>query len=242
MIKYYFCLILCLLITTTQAQKQRQVDSSAVRLLDKMTSIIGELNSLSVEVASENDVLNDLFENERQFGHHKLHFSGPSKMSIHSTGHKGNRAIWYNGDFLTYYSFDENNYVRLKAPETTIATIDSINNTFDIKFPAADIFYPNLTDDILNYFNHLKFLGLKTIDGVECFHVMASNSEMTFQIWIENNALYLPKRYLFIDKNNNYQQHEGVFSNWQLNPFIPDTVFDFTPPKNARLISIMSKS
>jgi len=224
------------------SQNEKKTDSIAVRLLNKMTAVIGEMPALSVDLETAIDKQNDLFENERFLGQHQLQFSGPDKMTIHSRGDNGNKAFWYNGNFLTYYSYDENNYVTLEAPETTIDMIDSMNTKFGIKFPGADIFFPTLTEDILNTFDHLKYLGKKTVDGQECFHLMASNKDMTFQIWISNNAMYLPKKYLFLDKKNHYQQFEGTFSNWVFNPFIPDTVFEFTPPKNARLISIMAKS
>lgn len=236
-------LLLCIFLSPmVQAQNTGEVDSIAVRLLDKMTGVIGELNSLSVDVRTENDFENDVFENERHFGSHTMKFSGPSKMTIYSRGDKGNRAIWYNGEDLTYYSFDENNYVRFEVPDTTIKMVDSVNATFGIKFPAIDMFYPDLTDDILDYFDHVKFLGVKTVENVECFHVMAYNKKTSLQIWITNDAMYLPHKYLFIEKDNNFKQHEGTFTNWSFNPFVPDEVFEFTPPKNAKLISIMSKS
>jgi hypothetical protein len=80
------------------------------------------------------------------------------------------------------------------------------------------------------------------VDGQECFHIMGVSKTLTFQLWIENNATFLPKRFLFIDKQKSYQQHQGTFTNWQLNPVLPESLFDFTPPKNARLISILAKS
>ncbi|MEM1001692.1 MAG: DUF2092 domain-containing protein [Bacteroidota bacterium] len=237
-------ILIAVLIVTANGftQAPRQIDSVAIRLLDKMSSILGELNSVSVDLNTANDRKNDLNENERIFGTHQLLFSGPSRMTVHSRGDKGNRAIWYNGEFLTYYSYDENNYVSLEAPETTIAMVDSIHAKFGIKFPGVDIFYPSLTDDVLDNFDHVKILGLKTVEDQECFHIMGSSKDMTFQLWISNNAMYLPKRYLFIDKKNGHLHYQGTFSNWLFDPSIPDTVFEFAPPKNARLISILSKS
>jgi len=224
------------------SQNEKKTDSIAVRILNKMSAVMGEIPALSVDLETAIDKQNELLENERFHSQHELHFSGPSKMTIHSRGDNGNKAMWYNGKFLTYYSYDENNYVTLAAPETTIAMIDSMNTRFGIKFPGADLFFPSLTEDVLDLFDYLKYLGKKTVDGQECFHLIASNQNMTFQVWISNNSMYLPKKYLFVDKKNHHQQFEGTFSNWSLNPVIPNAVFEFTPPKNARLISILSKS
>jgi hypothetical protein len=224
------------------AQDIVKIDTVAIDLLDKMSAVIGELSSVSFELQTSSDVMNDLMENERMFGTHEVQMVGPDKMAVHSRGDKGNKAMWYNGEVLTYYSFDENNYVTVEAPDTIITMVDSMYTTYDFKFPAADLFYPTLTDDILDNFDSVKYLGLKMVDGQECFHIMGSSNTMTFQLWIANDAFFLPKRYLFIDKDKSYQQHQGTFTNWQLNPMLPEMIFEFVPPKNAKLISILAKS
>ncbi|OZV71089.1 DUF2092 domain-containing protein [Winogradskyella aurantia] len=240
--KNIFILLLSFTTVSGFSQNESKIDTVAVDLLDKMSSVIGELTSVTFNLETSTDVLNDLFENERQFGTHQVHMVGPDKMAVHSRGDKGNRAIWYNGELVTYYSFDENNYVTVEAPDNIITMIDSMNAKFGMKFPAADLFYPSLTDDVLNYFDNLKYLGMKVVDGEECFHVMSSNADTTFQLWISNTALFLPKRYLFIDKKNGYQQYQGTFTNWNINIDLPESMFNFSPPANAKLISILAKS
>jgi hypothetical protein len=237
-----YVLGLSLITTFGYAQETTKIDTVAVDLIDKMSAVIGELGSVSFELVTASDAMNDLMENERNFGTHEIQMFGPDKMAIHSRGDKGNRAFWYNGEVLTYYSFDENNYVTVEAPDTIITMIDSMHATYNFKFPAADLFYPTLTDDILDNFDSVKYLGLKMVDGQECFHIMGSSKTMSFQLWIANDAFFLPKRYLFIDKEKSFQQHEGTFTNWELNPTLPESMFDFVPPKKAKLISILSKS
>lgn len=231
-----------LMTTIGYAQDTLKIDAVAVDLIDKMSAVIGELSSVSFELQTASDAMNDLMENERNFGTHEIQMAGPDKMAIHSRGYKGNQSMWYNGEVLTYYSFDENNYVTVDAPDTIITMIDSMHATYDFKFPASDLFYPTLTDDIIDNFDSVKYLGLKIIDGQECFHIMGSSKTMSFQLWISNNAFFLPKRYLFIDKEKSFQQHEGTFTNWDLDSTLPESIFDFVPPKNAKLISILSKS
>lgn len=240
--KNIFILLLSVTTFSGFSQNENKIDSVAVRLLDKMSSVIGELNSVSYTLSTSTDELNDIFENERHFGVHEVIMVGPDKMTTHSRGDKGNRATWYNGRYLSFYSFDENNYVTLEAPDNIISMIDSMHTTFDFKFPAADLFYPTLTDDILTYFNHVMYLGLKVVDGEECFHIMASSKTMTFQLWISNDALFLPKKYLFVNKEKSYEQHEGTFTNWTINTSYPEGIFNFVPPENAKLISILAKS
>lgn len=223
------------------SQEIQKVDSTAVNLIAKMSTVIGELTSVTFDLKTANDKMNDLSENQRNFNSHKIQMVGPDKMTVYSNGDSGNRSIWYNGQYFTFYSFDENNYVTLDAPDNIIDMFDEMNERFGIDFPGADIFYPSLVDDILENFEYVKFLGLKTIDNEECFHIMATSQTMTFQLWISNNAIFSPKRYLIIDKSNSYRQFQGTFSNWQLNPTLPESIFNFEPPASAKLISIMAK-
>jgi hypothetical protein len=240
--KKLFILIFILSGVLGYSQEMTKVDTVAVNLLIKMSTVIGELTSVTFNLETANDKMNDLRENERHFSTHKIQMVGPDKMAVHSRGDSGNKAIWYNGEILTYYSFDENNYVSLEAPDNIIDMVDDINNRFGIDFPGADIFYPSLVDDVLENFEFVKYLGFKTVDEEECFHVMASNKHMTFQIWINNNAMFTPKRFLIIDKENGHKHYQGTFSNWNINPILPESMFNFRPPTSAKLISILAKS
>ena len=166
--------LLGLLITTAfgYAQDNKNVDAVAIDLLDKMSTVLGEHSSVTFDLETSSDVMNDVMENERQFGTHDIQMVGPDKMAIHSRSEKGNRAVWYNGELLTYYSFDENNYITVAAPDNIITMADSMYAKYDFKFPAMDLFYPTLTDDILEKFDTVKYLVLKMVDGQECFHIM----------------------------------------------------------------------
>ena len=240
--KKCFMLSILMFCAFSFGQDITKVDSVAVNLLTKMSTVIGEHTSVSFELETANDKMNDLKENERHSNSHKIHMVGPDKMAISTKGDSGNRAIWYNGELFTYYSFDENNYVSVDAPDNIIEMMDDMNFRFGINFPSADLFYPSLVDDVVEEFEYVKYLGLKSIDGEECFHVMASSNVMTFQLWITNDQMFLPKQYLIIEKDKSYQQHQGTFSNWLVNPSIPESIFDFRPPKSAKMISIMDKS
>lgn len=229
------------LVMLQMAAQETQKDSIAVMILQKMSDVIGELNSVSFELNTSIDVDNYNYGVETQFGYDEVYMVGPDKMLIHNWGPKGHRGFWYNGEIFTYYSFDENNYADIEAPATIIETIDTIHKMYGIRFPAADFFYPTFTIDILDNFDNVIYLGQKIIDGKDSFHVMATNSELIVQFWISNDAFTLPVKYILIRKDKGHMQYEATFSNWELNPEIPTSVFNFSPPPKARRISILAK-
>ena len=168
--------------------------------------------------------------------------AGPNKMLVNAYGHKGHRQFMYNGTQFAYYSFDEHNYGLIPAPPTIIKTFDSLSENYDLEFPAADFFYPALTDDLLTHSDSLHFYGIEKIGDKEYFHVIAFNPETTIQFWVNNDAYNLPARYaITYKKQPNNPQYFASFSDWEINPRLPEAMFDFVPPPGAAKLRIQSK-
>ena len=223
------------------SQEQKDIDPVAISLIDKMGRVIGSLETCSFNLTTVHDETNEDGLLERKFENHQVNFRGPDRMAVRSRGGSGNKGYWYNGSVLTWYSYDENNYITLPVPKTIIKTIDSVNTTFGFRFPAADLFYPSIGDDIIEEFDKIKFVGIKKLGTADYFHIIAENETYNFQLWIENGAYYLPKKYLVIRKGDAPLIEEGTFDNWITNASMPDEIFEFTPPKDAELISIMPR-
>ena len=224
------------------SQEAKLHDSTAVFILDKMADVIGDLQSVTFELNNSTDKFDFNNNIEKQYSKSIITFSGPDKLQAQTEGTEGKKGFWYDGSHLSFYNFDENNYVTLEAPETTLEMIDEMHINYDFQFPAADFFYPNFTDDMMEQFDSIKYLGKKTIDNEECYHIMATNKDLNVQLWISNKTYLLPKHFVIIYKNKSNLQYESTFSNWSVNPNIPNTVFEFLPPPKAKLISILKKS
>jgi hypothetical protein len=216
-----------------------RVDSVALMILNHMSDIIGDLNSCSFKLQTSVDVIDYDFGTIKQTGTDEVSMVGPDKMLVHSYGDKGHQGYWYNGEQVAYYSFSENNYATVAAQPDILSTIDSLNMNYNIDFPAADFFYPTFTDDILSQYPNILFAGIKNVAGQECFHVIVSNQQQTIQFWIANNAYSLPEKFVITYKNHENMQYEATFSDWKLNPEIPEAVFEFLPPPNANRITLL---
>jgi hypothetical protein len=240
--KHILICLLAMLTLSGFSQTTKDVDPLALILIDKMGAVIGSLEACSFDLRTVHDSRNPDEYWERTFDTHEVFLRGPDRMAIHSKGNSGNAGYWYNGEFLTWYSFDEDNYVTVPAPDSIIKTIDSVHTVFGMRFPAADLFYPSFGDDLLEEFDNITFAGIKSVEGVDCYHIIAENGAMNFQLWIENGAFYLPKKYLIFQKGEAPELAEGTFENWDTNPSLPDEIFQFTPPVSADLISIMPKN
>ena len=238
--KYFLPLIL--MIATVGFGQEEKIDPVAVQILDRMNDLIGELKSCSYNLSSSQDIMDPDHGLIKVFQDAHVIMVGPDRILVKSIGDKGNRGFWYNGKEVTFYSFSENNYARIDAPDNIIATMDTLKMKYDLEVPAADFFYPSFTDDILEGFDSIEFLGEKTINGQPCYHLKSTNEEMEVQYWISDDAYFLPKRYLITYKNKENMQYQGTFSDWKLNPEVPDAVFEFRRPPKANEIKILAKN
>ncbi len=234
-------LVLFALLPVLHAQTVKQ-DTIAIMILDRMSSVVGDLTSVHFKIETRQDEAETDAGIISHFGESDVYFSGADKMLVLSHGDKGHRGYWYNGEQLAYYSFNENNYAVIPTPLSTIETFDSLHKCYDFDFPAADFFYPTFTEDLLAQFDQITYNGKKLIEGKECFYIVARNEQMQVQFWFANDAMNMPVK-MFITQlsTNPALQYEATFSNWELNPDLPPSIFEFAPPPQARRISILSK-
>ncbi|MEK6479161.1 DUF2092 domain-containing protein [Catalinimonas sp. 4WD22] len=248
---YIIYLIFLILPCTTLGQDDEMYDPIAVLILDRMSEVIGELSSCSYTLQTSYDMQDSTFFIPtkglglvKHFTEEEVYMQGPDKMLVNSNGDRGHRGYWYNGDSLTYYSYSENNFAQIDAPDSSILeTIYTIHEDYGIEFPAADFFNPYFTDDLLFQSDKLLFMGSSKLNGKDCFRIVAAGDEMNVQLWISNDALTLPQKMVivYLAQEDN-PQYEVTFSDWQLNPDLPDALFEFMPPPDASEITLVPKN
>jgi len=233
---------LALLFVNVHAQKKQQ-DTLAILIIDRMSDMIGDLESCSFKLNAGIDEWDPSIGLVKHFTSYEVYLSGPSKMMVNVHGIRGHRQFLYNGEQLSYYSFDENNYGVIKTPGTSIEMIDSLHKLYDFDFPAGDFFYPAFTDDLLENADSVRYLGVVDFDGKEYFHIVAVSKDITLQFWINNDAYNLPAKFSITYKNKEgTPQYVASFSDWQINPTLPNAMFDFLPPPGASQVRIMAKN
>jgi len=238
--KKYFLVIQLFIISTFQVNAQStKIDTAAVYILDRMSSIMGDLKSCSVTIMSNYDVYNQTLGLVKQSNEEHLFMSGPDRLLASLEGDKGSRYYIYNGKTFSYYSLTKNHYAQINAPSTSIAMIDSMNKNYGIIFPAADFIYPTFVDDILGETNNLELLGMTKVSGKDCYHIAGMSKGKTFQFWISEAPYYLPIKFeiIYTDKPMN-PQFEEDYTDWQINPNLPDRMFEFSVPPNSKKIKL----
>lgn len=223
-----YSVLAILFFVSCNSSVEGEYDSRAVESLDKLSEVIGNLSSLSYTVSSYS-VTKDSVETRKLSD---VYLKGSDKMFIENSGFEGNKSFWYDGETFSYFLFDKNEYDILDAPDGTLKLIDSIHSKYGIFFPAADFLYPTLTDDILGNYDSLFFADAERIEDIDCVLLEANNDENTVLVWIDKK-LNLPVRMQITSKSAKNIYYEAVYSNWKLNPELPDIMFEFQPPSGS---------
>ena len=214
-----------------------EYDTRAVDSFDKLTETIGNLTSLSYTVNSY--LVKE--EGEEVFKESDVYLRDSNKMFIENeSSTTGNKSFWYNGEKFSYFLFDKNEYDILDAPDNTLKLIDSIHNAFKIYFPAADFLYPTLTDDIIDNYDQLLYFGDEKVDDVDCIALEATNEETILQVWIQKET-NLPHKMIISSKTDENNYYEATYSNWRVNPKLPDIMFEFQAPKGSERKKFVEK-
>lgn len=221
-----------------------QQDSAAVLIIDRMSDVIGDLKSCSYRLSVTSDVPNPTFGLVKDFTDYEVYINGSNNAVVNMHSSRGHKQYMYNGKEFAYYFYDENNYGILPSSDTNlIETIEDLHTNYGIDFPAADFFYSTFTDDLLAGMETIKYLGITKIEGKEYFHVAASGKETNLEILINNDVYNLPAKFIITYKTQQGSpQYQATFSDWQINPVLPTSIFDFLPPPGAKQVRIISKS
>ena len=238
--KYITLFVLSVLPYAMMAQNvDKQVDLDAVLLFDQMGESIGELSSVSFHLSTINEVLAEDETTVKEYNECEVNMVGPDKLLAKQYSKDKQSAYYYNGEVITYYSFKENNYITVDAPSNIMDMIDFMHDNFSMNFPAADFFYPNFTDNILDNFDSVTYIGSELVNGEDCNLAEIENENVRVKIWISAEAHTLPKQFEITYKKKDNLKYQATFSDWQLNPELNEDIFQFTPPSSAKLISVL---
>ncbi len=226
---------------TAPAPPQVIADTSALIVLDRMADMIGSLHSCSFTLRVGQDEADPSLGNLSRFSDHHVYMTGPDRMHVNTVSEKSHRGYWCDGEQIGYYNYSENNFGTIEALSTIIASIERLHQDYGVDFPAADFFYPTFTDDLIAQSTHIRRLGNVRMDGRDCFRVATKGPKISAQIWIANDATWLPVRFIFTDHTRGNSRYEGAFADWELNPDIPDQIYAFEPPPGASPVRILPR-
>ena len=217
------------------------VDSEAIELLRRTTDYLEGFKQFRVDTDTTIECVLETGQ-KLQFDHRaSTTVQRPNKMRAERVGDLITQIFYYDGKSLTMSLPDEGYYATSAAPPAIEAMLDFARHSLDIVAPAGDLVYKNaferLTEDLTTAF----VVGKSVVRGVRCDHIAFRNSEVDWQIWIQEGDKPLPRKFIVTSKKMvQSPQFTVELLQWEATPKVSEAMFNFVPEKNQTQIDFLT--
>lgn len=218
------------------ASKDETVDPDAMAALDKMGAELRSHQTFALKADTTNeDVLGDGQKLQYQ-GTVDMQARRPDRFKIEVNSDLRNRVIYYDGKTVTVFSPRLGYYASFDAPPTIRETLQQASDKYGVEIPLRDMFAwgtdPSMTARIKSAF----LVRPEHIDGQLCNHYAFRGEQADFQIWIQQNGPALPCKLVITNRSDPSMPQYTSVMHWSFPASIPDNVFAFEAPSNAKRI------
>jgi hypothetical protein len=218
-------------------------DERAMSILKHMADFLSQTQRFSVVVDLGFDVVQESGQ-KIEFGEtRRIVVRRPDHARIDITKRDGGTSGFiFDGQEIAVFNTREHVYATAAKPGTLDEAIDYFMNTLDMRFPLADLLSSKLAEALRARVRAAYYVEQANIAGVPCDHLALRGEWADLQLWIAQGDRPLPHRLVFTYKNAEGQpQFWAQFSDWNLSPDIPDSLFVFTPPEGAAKIAFAAR-
>lgn len=163
----------------------------------------------------------------------------PDAVASDVQGDKGAWLFRYHGKTLSVMSKDHGKYATVEVPSTIDKMLDFLFDNYDLTIPVADLAFPNpyaaMTEDVESG----VYVGLHEVEGHSCHHLLFTQKNVDWQIWVDAGDKPLPRKLVITQKNEPGEpQYTAVLSGWDLAATAADSEFEFKAPAGAKAIDM----
>lgn len=230
--------LLCAVALIVPAYAADSVDPDALAALDKMGA---ELRTHPIF-----DVKSDVLTEDVLGSGQKLQYAGtveamarrPNGFKISMVSDLKDRQLYYDGKAVTVYSPRLGYYASFQAPDTIKATLAKAKDQYGIELPLADLYAWGTDPSLVKRIKAGFFVRAEHIGGQMCNHYAFRQERVDWQIWIAKNGPALPCKLVITNTSDPAQPQYTAMMHWSFPNSIPDSVFAFNPPDNAKKITM----
>ena len=216
------------------------VDPDALALLRKSTDYLAATKMFSVITDTTIEAV--LADGQKlQFGHRvAVTVQRPNKMRAERVGELIAQTFYYDGQSLSLNLPEYKYYAQAAVPATLDGMLDTARDKLNVIAPGADFVYSNAYERLTEGLTAAYVVGNAVVDGASCDHIAFRNAEVDWQVWIQQGAKPVPRKFVVTSKKMpGSPQFTSVMSSWQTAPKLSASTFTFVPPKGTHKIDFM---
>jgi hypothetical protein len=218
------------------------IDPEAQRLLKASTEFLAKQQRFSADTRITLEIV--LKSGQKiEFNHTaRQSVQRPNKLRAERTGDLVNQVFVYDGKSLTLYNPQDKVYAQVAAPDTLEGMLDFARTKLDIVAPASDLLYKDAYDILLDGVTQGFVVGKAVIEGVRCDHLAFRAPHVDLQVWVQEGAQPLPRRFVITTRDlPNAPQFAVTVTKWNLKPDFGAQTFSFTPPAGVKRVDFLPR-
>lgn len=228
------------LLVPSHAQDRPQVDPFADQILRRMSE--------SLKAAGTFSFHNDALLDEVTASGQKIQLAQsidvvvrrPDRLWATMRGDLGPRRIWFDGKVFTLLDLGKGFFGQVAVTGSVDAALDQMMQQYGVLMPMADLAFSDPYRALTEQVQTGSYLGVSTVEGVECHHLAFTQETIDWQIWIATGYPIVPCKVVITYKQEaGAPQYIGRLSRWDLAAAAPDFLFRFDPPAGAREVDFM---
>jgi hypothetical protein len=159
----------------------------------------------------------------------------PDRLRADTTKRDGSKnGFVFDGKNLTVFHPQENVYAAVARLGSVDEAIAYYVHDLGMRFPLAGLLSSHLAQDLSEQVRVADYVETSSIAGVLCDHLALRGDETDMQVWVAQGQHPLPRRVVITYRHaDGRPQFWAQFSDWDLGPAAPDTLFAYTPPPGA---------
>jgi hypothetical protein len=237
-----FCAVAFLAGAPARAADEKEkagIDPHADELLKRMGDYLAQAPFYSVQAEIWQDTTLSSGQRVQAGRTLEVNLRRPNRLHTHVHSTRRNRELFYDGKTITLMNHAENFYGTVSVPSSLDEALDVASEKFGMTLPLEDFLVSDPHKDLVKNVLFGRDLGPVTVLGVPCEHLIFSQANVDWQIWIEEGVKPVPWKFVITYKDEEGSpQYTAIFSKWDFETKLPDYVFKFEPPTGASKISV----
>jgi hypothetical protein len=220
-----------------------QEKAQAMAIVDRMSGFLSQAKQFSVTADMGFDAVQESGE-KIEFGEtRKIALDRPGRLRIDAVKRNGDKSqLIFDGKSLSLYYEKPNVYSNEPRPGTVDEIIRYFVDDLGLRLPLSEMMSTQLKNTLDGKVRKAAYVEESSIAGVPCDQVALRGDEVDVQMWIAKGADPLPQRIVITyKKDRGKPQFWAQFSGWNFAPDIPDALFTFNPPQDARKVAFSPK-
>ena len=210
-------------------------------LIRQMSSRLGSLESFRFTATVGFDSVPVPDVKVKYTGSMEVSMQRPDRLRVSYQDELTAREVWVDGEIVTLLVPEEAHWASAPAASSLDATFNQFAAEYGMTMPLDDFLRSDPYSVLMAEAKAHRYVGVSEVDGVPCHHLVVGQEAINWQIWIEVGDTMLPRQLVITYKNQPMApEFIAVMRNWDLNPRLPESLFQPEIPSDATRIEIMN--